>query len=538
MRRKDFMCKLTAFICILLMLGNSITVYAQEDSGSTNSVSDNTPDQSETETTVTESEEETEEESETSTSEEQTQAEETTAETESASENTTESEENVEESVIPDGSFYYLQGTVQNGGNCFISDITIYPTGVDGFCYIKKSEEEKFSECIVISQDAENGVISVQFSDGERVTEPMELTYSKDTQCPLLEEVSSEKETVIENVILLTTPVLYVNARDIEEVSEDGNRISGSGIEAVYCKYDGAEYRYELEEGMATVTLPESFYGNVEIWCKDYAGNGSQVYSAVYLTDVTKPQVNISTNAVNTELMNDEILVEIMDAGVFETGITSVLCTLNGAELEPELTVTPQEVTINEEGQEVESATIYSFVLQITEETSDLSLQVTDGAGNVETCSYRITKEAKPEAYQMELPNHLDIVLDPFQLMSDKQIISEGNIVKNLNDFPVKISIVQFEYVLNRGNFAEYEQPCELRLSLEGMEPVIIEEGTTEKVAEFILEPQEQMDICFDGSIALGSENLWRAGDISVKFVCEFEKVRNLIVEKMEKGEE
>jgi len=132
----------------------------------------------------------------------------------------------------------------------------------------------------------------------------------------------------------------------------------------------------------------------------------------------------------------------------------------------------------------------------------------------------------------------LGILLDPFQLMSDKQIVSEGNIVKNLNDFPVKVSIVQFEYTLNREKFTAYAPPCELRMNLKEIDTfIIIEEGTTEKIAEIILEPQEQIDICFSGSIALGSENLWRAGDISVKFVCEFEKVRNLIIEKMETGE-
>ena len=514
--------KMAVILVLLLMTGFSVTAYAQETSNANviDSVSDNTPDQTE--------------------DVEETQSEEMEESEESMSGNDVEtetgdkvSEEGTEEPIIADGSFYYLQGTVQNGGHCFVSDITIYPTGVDGFIYIRQGEEEEFAESIVISQDAINGVISLQFSDGSRMTESMELTYSKDTQIPLITEVLSEKETLIENVILLTTPELCVYAQDVEEVSEDGNRISGSGIEAVYCKYDGTENRYELEDGKAVISLPDSFYGDVEIWCNDYAGNSSQTYNAAYLTDVTKPQVTISTNVTKTELTHDEILVEIMDAGEHSTGIQSVVCSLNEAVSEPELTITPKEVTVNEEGQEIESAVVYSFVLQITDEISNLSLQVTDCAGNMEECSYTITKEAKPEAYQMEVPKRLDMIIDPFRLMGEEQIVSEGNIVKNLNDFPVKISITQFEYTLNRENFADGIVPCELKLSIEGNNSIAIEEGITEKITEFVLEPQEQRDIRFGGSIANGTESLWRAGDISIKFVCEFEKVRNLIVEKI-----
>jgi len=491
------------------------------------SVSNNTPDQQEKEQEDDiEDEIISETEYETSVSENNVQSE---------PENTvSESDANAEELIVADGSYYYLQGTLQDGGNCFVSDIMIYPTGINGFVFIRQGEEGEFTESIVINKDAIDGVVMVQFSDGSRITEPLELIYSRDTQNPFIDEVTSQKQTVIENVILLTTPELYVYAQDKKEMSEDGNRLSGSGVKTVYCKYDGEERNYELEDGMAVVSLPEFFYGDVEIWCKDFAGNYSQMYTATYLTDVTKPQVNISTSAMNENLAHDEILVEIMDAGVFATGIQSVCCTLNEVESEPELIVSPKEVTLNEGGQEIESATVYSFVLQIIEDNSNLSLRVTDYAGNVGECSYTITKEAEPEIYQMEIPNRLDLLIDPFQLLGEEQIISEGNIVKNLNDFPVKIRITQFEYIVNRERFPDITSPCKLEMNIEGSESVVLTEGITEKVAEFILQPQEYKDICFCGSIAGGTENLWCAGDIRIKFVCEFEKVRNLLVSKKE----
>lgn len=459
--------------------------------------------------------------------------------------------EEEEELLSADGSFYYLQGTMREGGNCFVSDIVIYPTGKDGFTYIRQGEEGEFEESLVIHEDAIDGVITVQFYDGGRMTEPIELTYSRDTKAPCIEAVSSEKKVLAENVILLATPQLYVYAEDEEVWSEDGDKISGSGIDVVYCRYDGIENCYEPEGDKAVITLPDSFYGTVEIWCKDKAGNESEVYSAVYLTDVTKPQVNVSTRLTVPELAYDELLIEITDPGNINTGIQSVEYTLNGEQYTPEITVSSKEIVKQEEptDEEVEEAekaeaeetdgdepvvvTISSFRLQITEETSELMLSVRDYAGNLQQCSYLITKEPEPEAYQIQMPNQLFLTIDPYQLMGEEQIVSEGNYIKNLNEFPVTIKISAFEYTVKKDNFPEEVTPCELNLCVTDEEPVKLNEGVSNDVLEFKLEPQEQRDIRFYGSLKTGTEHLWRAGDINIKFVCVFEKQRDLIVEKV-----
>lgn len=457
----------------------------------------------------------------------------------------TEETEGEEELLSADGSFYYLKGTMRESGNCFVSDVVIYPTGKDGFTYIRQGEEGEFEELLVIDEDAIDRVITVQFYDGDRMTKPLELTYSRDVKQPYIEKVWGEKETLAENVILLATPQLYVIADDEEVWSEDGNKISGSGIETIYCRYDGIEEYYEPEDGVAVITLPESFYGTVEIWCKDKAGNESEVYSAVYLTDVTKPQINVNTRLTMPELEHDELLVEITDPGDINAGIEHVEYTLNGELYTPELTVSTKEIAGQEEvtdeeteeeeiyGDEPVVITVSSFVLQVTEETSELMVSVTDCAGNLQQCSYMITKEPEPETYRIQLPDELFLTIDPYQLMGEEQIISEGNYIKNLNEFPVTIKISAFEYTVKKSNFPEGMIPCELNLYITEEEPISLQEGVSKDVIAFVLEPQEQRDIRFYGSLASGTEHLWRAGDISIKFVCVFEAPRDLIVEKV-----
>ena len=133
MKRGYYLHLLMVCLVILLVACHDITVYADEVTDVImESVSDNTPDQQEKEQEDDiEDEIISETEYETSVSENNVQSE---------PENTvSESDANAEELIVADGSYYYLQGTLQDGGNCFVSDIMIYPTGINGFVFIRQA---------------------------------------------------------------------------------------------------------------------------------------------------------------------------------------------------------------------------------------------------------------------------------------------------------------------------------------------------------------------------------------------------------------
>ena len=448
----------------------------------------------------------------------------------------------LEESVAADSSFYYIQGNVRDNGTCFSGDIVVIPTGKDGYDSVRLGTEGEFSQSATIREDAINKTVLLQFSNGELTTKFTEFVYSKDTIAPTVIHVAGEHEKVTDSYTFLASPLLTVEVTDgfYAEIKENSleELHMGSGVDAVYVKYSDTEYRYEVEENYVSVPLPEDFSGKVEIWCVDKAGNTSDVYRNTYITDMTKPQMCIMTKSEIETLEEDEIQVDIWDVGQNSSGVEKVTCLLNGEEIIPELTVSEREM--------LENTSVYSFCMSMEEEEQELQIQVLDNAGNIEEATYWIQKEEMAERYRVEMPNEIELVVDPYEINGLTEIFSKDCVFKNLNDFPMKLTISSLEYSLT-SRFSEIEDPCELFMHAKKDDLLVGEEtytkefavkeikpGNTSDVIECELKPQESLKVSFDGSIADATRPLWQPGDLKLKMTFRMEQIRGLTVTERE----
>lgn len=467
-----------------------------------------------------------------------------------------------EDSIEADSSFYYIQGNMKENGTCFSGDIVVIPTGIEGYDYVRLGTEGEFSESVTIQEDAINKTVLLQFFNGELVTKTTEFIYSKDTIVPTIINVEGEDEKATEYYTLLASPLLKVEVADGFYIKE-GDIASqqshmGSGVDAVYVKYSGTEYCYEVEDNYASFSLPEDFSGKVEIWCVDKAGNISDIYSRIFIIDTWQPQLCIMTKKEMPSLEENEILVQMWDAGEYSLGIEEVTCFIDGVSFTPELTVEEENAeslqadnatTVEDLSLDFENRKVYSFRMTIEQEEQRLQIQITDYTGNTQNAVYQIKKEEITERYQMECPQEICLIVDPYLVNGQTEIYSPDYIFRNMNDFPVKFEISSLELIVKKDRFSDIKEPCKLQLNtdiedniveeieklqpLQSMEKIDLQEGIMEKLVECDLKPQEGLKLCFTGTIEDATRHLWCSGDIKLKMSYRFEQIRGLIVEEI-----
>ena len=467
-----------------------------------------------------------------------------------------------EDSIEADSSFYYIQGNMKENGECFSGDIVVIPTGIDGYDYVRLGTEGEFSQSVTIQEDAINKTVLLQFFNGELVTKTTEFIYSKDTIVPTIIHVEGEDEKATEYYTLLASPLLKVEVADGFYIKE-GDIASqqshmGSGVDAVYVKYSGTEYCYEVEDNYASFSLPEDFSGKVKIWCLDKAGNISDIYSRIFIIDTLQPQLCLMTKKEMPSLEEDEILVQMWDAGDYSLGIEEVTCFIDGVSFTPELTVEEgnteslqgdDTTTVEDFSLDLENRKLYSFQMTMEHEEQRLQIQITDYNGNTKNALYQIKKEEITERYQMECPQEICLIVDPYLINGKTDIYSPDYIFRNMNNFPVKFEISSLEFIVKRDRFPDIKEPCKVQLNtgiedniveeienlqpLQDMKKIDLQEGIMENLVECNLKPQEGLKLCFTGTIEDATRHLWCSGDIKLKMSYRFEQVRGLIVEEI-----
>lgn len=156
---------------------------------------------------------------------------------------------------------------------------------------------------------------------------------------------------------------------------------------------------------------------------------------------------------------------------------------------------------------------------------------VEDGIGNIQEDTFIISKEPEAELYQIELPERIDIAIDPYGIENDYQIYSGNNVIKNMNYFPIKVAICS-QYSIRNAKLVDYLNPCEINFWIEEKGKLDILQENEMHYVEFYLDSGEAVDIKLKGSVMEGTEDIWGVGDIGIKMSFRFEKERGLVVNR------
>jgi hypothetical protein len=96
--------------------------------------------------------------------------------------------------------------------------------------------------------------------------EPVAVT---DSVAPTIKIVSRSGGYLMGGTFFATTKSVYELQVNDDQTMPDGSTSAGSGVQMVSYKWDGVSHEAAVENGYAQITMPESYNGGVEFYCKD-----------------------------------------------------------------------------------------------------------------------------------------------------------------------------------------------------------------------------------------------------------------------------
>ncbi len=434
-----------------------------------------------------------------------------------------ETEQGNDESAVymADASYFTVKGSMRTGVEAFVGDITIEPTGVDGFDQVRIGQDGEFNSQIILTKDAANEKITLYFSNGSEVTTGVDFTYSKDSVSPALtfnEEGLGRLQGNDKTIYCTNNPELNVFSDD----NIDG--VQGTGIDKI-CYVYGDKLLYVMEQSDGTgIKVPEDYYGRILMNCSDKAGNVSEVVSKYYLVENSIPTISIPQDSFCTTPYT--LWIDVADEGHIISGIQKVECSINGETYDiSDLTLL--EKVIIDKGIEVPSK--YEFSIPFAEEGEyNVVVTVTDNAGNVAVKEQTITV-TKPDLVSVFMPKEFTIHIDPQQLLGREQIFSDEIMLHNNSEFDVRINIKNIELVVkDETSDTGIKKDCNIYLlAPDTKEKIILKKGKNENVYSYCLPQNEQGDknnLMFVGDTSEGSDTMWKSSDITIHMELEFEK--------------
>lgn len=431
-------------------------------------------------------------------------------------------QENDESAVhIADAGYFTVKGSMRPGVEAFVGDITIEPTGVNGFDQVRIGEDGEFNSRITLTKDVANEKITLYFSNGSEVTTGVDFTYSKDSVSPVFtfnEEGLGRLQGNDKIIYCTNNPELNVFCDD----NVDG--VQGTGIHKI-CYVYGDKLLYVMEQSDGTgIKVTEDFYGRILMNCSDKAGNTSEVVSKYYLVENSAPTVSMVQDAFCTTPYT--LWIDVADEGHIISGIQKVECSVNGEPYNISDLTLIEAVTIDK-GIEVPSK--YEFSVPFTEEGEyNVVVTVTDNAGNV-TVEEQMITVTKPELVSVYMPQEFTIHIDPQQLLGREQIFSDEIILHNNSEFDVRINIKNIELMVkDEISDTGIKKDCNMYLvAPDTQERIPLKKGRNENVYSYCLPEKADGDInnlMFVGDISEGSGAMWKNSDITIHMELEFEK--------------
>lgn len=429
--------------------------------------------------------------------------------------------EEAEQEVVANAGYFTVRGSMRTDVEAFVGDITIEPTGINGFDQVRLGEDGEFGSAVTLTKDAAEEKITLYFSNGSQVTTGVDFTYSKDTVSPVLafdEEGLNKLQGDNKTIYCTNEPKLNISSHD------DMNGTPGTGIDKI-CYVYGDKLLYVIDHFDETgIKIADDFYGRILMNCTDKAGNVSDVLSKYYLVEQNAPEISMAQDDFCTTPYT--LWVDVADKGHIISGIQKVECSVNGEPYDISDLTLLEEVIIDKE---TEVPSKYEFSVPFTEEGEyDVVVTVTDNAGNVSVEEQTITVE-KPEMVSVFMPQKFTIHIDPQQILKREQIFSDDIMLVNNSEFDVKITIKSIELtVKDEVSDTGVKKDCNIYLvAPDTGEKIPLNKGNNKNVYSYCLPKGADGDIrtlLFVGDTTEGSDEMWENTDIAINMELGFAK--------------
>ncbi|MDD3417010.1 MAG: hypothetical protein PHY47_23950 [Lachnospiraceae bacterium] len=328
---------------------------------------------------------------------------------------------------------YYMVSGQGRTDDIFCSDITITPTGKDGFHLVRIGEEGQFAESATISEDGIQKDTLLYFSNGKIIAEGTVFTYSKDTVAPIMSVDDKNLQTISENNICIQRDDMGVNI----------NISDASGVERLHYMIQDKEYESQVSDNKAIINIPDNFYGQVDMYCEDLAGNKSD-QSSIYV--IKENQTPIATYEKVSE---NALRVQLREMGDIVSGIREYKFFNKGVEIEPTSAKVTEKTLLNGDASVVSGI---SFILPINQNSETVRVLACDNSGNTldEICNTRsleiVSSLDGQQLISVKVPTILDFAIEPKGIMPCGQIYSSDQEFINYSNVPVEIKITDIYY--------------------------------------------------------------------------------------------
>lgn len=379
-----------------------------------------------------------------------------------------------------------------------------------------------------------------------------------------LEIVSREGGNFIGDTFFAMSAVVYELIADPVTVS------------ALFCDLNGAVHELPISDGSASFTLPDTYNGTVRFYTVGPDGSIMEEITEYVVAEATAPVLNYE-NITSPDNETCAVHVSIEDCGEIISGLNHLDCMVDGI---PYNEFVPNEFgkVLLCSGEEAVSGLSFDIPLP-DDEIHTIDVYAWDNAGNQLEQSFRV-HAAPMDVVSVVLPTSFGMTIFPYA--SNGNIWGDDIVVANQSEFPVKVTLqstqVNIDHTVpeNRimkstvpvGNTAE--QPIDLaqlqdntikdaflnlNLKMFGDQNTVLElqEGCNMPGNQFVLEPKnpdtdpvalqndssEKSVLSGDyaianirGTIAEGSEDMWKDGDIAVSLTFTFQKLEEATEEE------
>ena len=346
--------------------------------------------------------------------------------------------------------------------------------------------------------------------------------------------------------------------------------VDSAAVSALYCDLNGTINEIPISDGTASFTLPDTYNGTVRFYTLGLDGSIMEEITEYVVAESTVPTLNYE-NVTSPEDETSAVHVSIEDCGDIISGLNYVNCMVDGVPY-TEYTTNVFGTILLCSGEEAVSGLSFDIPL-LDDEVHTIDVSAADNAGNLLEQSFRV-HAAPVDVVSVVLPTSFGMTIYPYA--SNGNIWGDDIVIANQSEFPVEVTLqsaqVHIDHTLPEDMIMKstipvgntVEQPIDLtqleddtvkdaflnlNLKMLGDQNSVLEleEGYSTPGNQFVLEPKNpdtdfvaiQSDpseksvtsgdyaiVNVRGTIAEGSESMWKDGDIAVSLTFTFQKLQ------------
>lgn len=264
------------------------------------------------------------------------------------------------------------------------------------------------------------------------------------------------------------------------------------------------------------VDMPHDFYGDIAVKENLGADNDTTLAKGRVLIDDSKPIVGVlSEDSARYE-------IKISENGNIISGLKFVECYMDGKKIDVSSKNMTKQVCL---GYNVKVPSEYVVSLNPLEGKHTLYVRVEDNAGNITEEKREISVIKQVPVSVLTLKKFV-IHIDPQKLKWKEQIYSDAVLMKNLNDYDIKVTISSINVKVSKEN--DKYKKCKIYMVMPDTgKKILLKNGKNDKSYSFIIphgNQNRQKYLRFVGKIYDDKYGMWKNEDISIDMKTSYEQ--------------